>query len=281
MATNRLTARLIDLTVASPALGAKTHVRLILPRDFVSAPAKRWPVLYLLHGCCDTYKSWSRSSDVVKFFENRNVLVVMPDGGQVGFYSDWKLGPHWETFHVGELRRLLEQHYRAGSRRAIAGLSMGGLGALDYTARHPGLFRAAASFSGMVDSRLDASITSGFQGLVESVGEDPDDLWGDPDKDAATWRAHNPTDLIARLGDTPVFVSSGTGTPGPLDKPGTAEDTNEQFVYPQNRVFAPKLRAADHNARIDLYGPGTHNWPYWQREFHRAWPLLAAALGST
>ena len=41
-----------------------------------------------------------------------------------------------------------------------------------------------------------------------------------------------------------------------------AFDTNEQFVYPQNRVFAPKLRAADHNARIDLYGPGTHNWPY-------------------
>jgi S-formylglutathione hydrolase FrmB len=281
VSTTHVSSRLVDLTINSPALKAKARVRLILPHDFASAPTQRWPVLYLLHGCCDTYQSWSRNTDIVKFFGNRNVLVVMPDGGKIGFYSDWRLGPHWETFHTGELRTLLEQRYRAGSRRAIAGLSMGGLGALDYTARHPDLFSAAASFSGMVDSRLDPSVTSAYQGLVQSNGEDPDDLWGDPDKNAAIWRAHNPADLTARLGKTPVFVSSGTGAPGPLDKREQSADSTEQFIYAQNRVFAPKLRAADRNARIDLYGPGTHSWPYWQREFHRSWPLLAAALGVT
>jgi diacylglycerol O-acyltransferase/trehalose O-mycolyltransferase len=203
----------------------------------------------------------------------------MPDGGQVGFYSDWSLGPHWETYHVTELPALLAKRYRAGTARAIAGLSMGGLGALDYTARHPGVFRAAASFSGIVDTRLDATVTGNYQGLVQSYGEDPDDLWGDPTKDAARWKAHNPADLIDRLGATPVFVSSGTGTPGPLDKRGAVADQIEQSIYAQNRVFAPRLRAHDPHARIDLYGPGTHNWPYWQREFHRAWPMLAAALG--
>jgi diacylglycerol O-acyltransferase / trehalose O-mycolyltransferase len=277
-ATKRVSARMVDLTVDSPALGHAARVRLILPRDFASRPQQRWPVLYLLHGCCDTYLSWSRSTDVVRFFGNRNVLVVMPDGGSVGFYSDWLHGPRWETFHLVELLTLLGQHYRAGSARAIAGLSMGGLGALDYTARHPGMFRAVASFSGIVDTRLDASVSSGYQRLASSYGANPDDLWGDPTKDAAQWKAHNPTDLIAKLGDTPAFVSSGTGDPGPLDKSDTAFNSIEASIYAENRVFGPRLRAADAHARIDFYGPGTHNWPYWQREFHRAWPMLAAAL---
>ncbi|NKZ06931.1 hypothetical protein HGB48_24795 [Actinomadura latina] len=58
--------------------------------------------------------------------------------------------PKWETFHLAELRQILERGYRAGPDRAVAGSSTGGLGALAYAARHRGLFRAAASFSGPV-----------------------------------------------------------------------------------------------------------------------------------
>ena len=69
----------------------------------------------------------------------------MPEAGQVGFYSDWRArsgGPsRWETFHLTELRQLLERDWRAGNRRVVAGLSMGGLGAMAYAARHPGMFR--------------------------------------------------------------------------------------------------------------------------------------------
>jgi diacylglycerol O-acyltransferase / trehalose O-mycolyltransferase len=134
----------LDLGISWPAVG-RAMLRLILPRDYDRRRSARWPVLYLLHGCCDSYLSWTRSTDVVRFFAARDVLVVMPDGGRVGFYSDWSRGPRWETFHLVELVRLLHQRYRASDVRAVAGVSMGGLGALDYAARHPGMFRAAAS----------------------------------------------------------------------------------------------------------------------------------------
>jgi diacylglycerol O-acyltransferase/trehalose O-mycolyltransferase len=45
-------------------------------------------VLWLLHGCCDTYQSWTRSTDVVELAELADVLVVMPEASEVGFYAD-------------------------------------------------------------------------------------------------------------------------------------------------------------------------------------------------
>ena len=269
----------VDLDVSSPAVG-RTAVRIILPRDYERRPATRWPVLYLLHGCCDSYVSWARSSDVVHFFATRNVLVVMPDGGRVGFYSDWLRGPRWETFHLVELVQLLQLHYRAGGVRAIAGVSMGGLGALDYAARHPGMFRAAASFSGIVDTRLSSSESARYQRLVRANGADPDELWGDPQADARRWAEHNPTDLAARLRGTTLFVSAGNGQPGPLDAGTTTSDLIEPSIDAENLAFTARLRQLGIPATVDLYGDGTHNWPYWQREFHKAWPLLAQALGT-
>jgi len=142
--------RTVDLTIRSPALGASAQVRLLTPQGWTAGRTGRtWPVLYLLHGCCDTYDSWERETDLARIPALRDVLVVMPSGGQVGFYSDWlnhgrRGPPAWETFHLVELRRILERDYAAGTRRAVAGLSMGGLGAMAYAARHPGMFAAAA-----------------------------------------------------------------------------------------------------------------------------------------
>jgi S-formylglutathione hydrolase FrmB len=55
-------------------------------------------------------------------------------------------GPRWETFHTTELPSLLTQQYPASTLAAVARVSMGGLGAMDYTARHPGMFAVAGSF---------------------------------------------------------------------------------------------------------------------------------------
>jgi diacylglycerol O-acyltransferase / trehalose O-mycolyltransferase len=46
-------------------------------------------VFYLLHGCCDTYDSWTRETDVEQLRRLRNVLVVMPEAGPFGWYSNW------------------------------------------------------------------------------------------------------------------------------------------------------------------------------------------------
>ena len=273
--------RMLDLTVDSPAVGRRVPVRLLLPAGFDGAPGRRWPVLYLLHGCCDDYRSWTEQTDVEELTAPSDVLVVMPDGGAVGFYSDWLRGPAWETFHLVEMRQLLERGYRAGPQRAIAGLSMGGLGAIAYAARHPGVFRAAASFSGLLNTRT--TYGGGPRGhqfrLIEGEGEDPLALWGDPDQQAAVWAAHNPHDLAPRLRGTTLFVSTGNGDPGPLDPPGSTADDAEQLTHAETAEFVDRLRALRIPATADLYGPGTHTWPYWQRGLHRSWPLLSRALG--
>ncbi len=280
VATTVLSARMRDLTVASPALGETVKVRLLLPARYPARPGGRWPVLYLLHGCCDTYRSWTRSTDVEALTAHSDVLVVMPDGGKAGFYSDWLTGPRWETFHLAELRQILERDYRASTVMAVAGASMGGLGALAYAARHPGLFRAAASFSGIVDTRLTPQESMRYVDLVRSQGEDPSRLWGDPRGDSAVWAAHNPYDLAPGLRGTQLFVAVGTGQPGPLDPAGTAASTIETSLAAENAAFAERLRALKIPAQVDFYGPGTHNWPYWQRDLHHAWPLLQHALGA-
>jgi S-formylglutathione hydrolase FrmB len=283
--TLELGDRTVDLMVRSPAVGADVPVRLLLPRGPApsaaaqsstgSGTAAGWPVLLLLHGCCNEYGSWTRETDVEQLTADSGVLVVMPDGGPAGFYSDWLDGPGWETFHTVELPMVLAAAYHASDRWVVAGLSMGGLGALDYAARHPALFRAVAAFSPIADTLHDPS---GYQELVRSQGEDPDRLWGDPAADVEVWRAHNPTDLAARLRGRPVYLSIGDGDPGPLDAPTAGVDRVEQSLFAESLTLRDALEDAGVDATFDSYGAGRHAWPYWERSLHRAWPMLTAAL---
>src|SRR5262249_39373157 len=134
-------------------------VRVIVPPRY-DRGRKRYPVLYLLHGAGDTFATWTELTDAEDFSAAFPIIIVMPDGGHdagAGFYSDWVDGSRqWETFHTRVLRRWVDHRFRTlpGWRhRAVAGLSMGGFGAMSYAARHHHLFRAAASFSGAVDTR--------------------------------------------------------------------------------------------------------------------------------
>jgi diacylglycerol O-acyltransferase / trehalose O-mycolyltransferase len=145
------------------------------------------PVLWLLHGGGDTYQAWTRSTDVEQLAGLAEVLVVMPEGGQAGWYSDWyhpgREGPsRWETFHLTGLRQKLERDSRAGNRRVVAGLSMGGLGAMAYAARHPGMFRAAACYSGNLHTRYlgpPMNASDMIRDQLSVFHEDPNALWGD------------------------------------------------------------------------------------------------------
>jgi S-formylglutathione hydrolase FrmB len=279
-----LDARTAELTIDSPALGTQVNTRLLVPEGW--STRADWPVLYLLHGCCASYASWTDNTDVEALTKASPVLVVMPEAGEVGFYSDWWNhgqggAPAWETFHLTELRQLLERGYGAGKRRAIAGLSMGGFGTLSYAARHPGMFRFAASYSGVIDTRYHDDTFDGSKSALELVGSYASDayaLWGDPKQQAAIWAAHNPTDLAPMLRTTPVFVSCGNGQPGRYDPAGKPADRSETVLYKENVSFIDRARKAGVTVTTDLYGPGTHTWPYWQRELHRSYPLIAKSL---
>lgn len=273
-----LSPRMVDLRVASPAVGWEVPVRILLPEGFAAEPGRTWPVLYLLHGCCDSYDSWTRFSDVEELSADDDVLVVMPDGGASGWYSDWRDGPGWETFHLTELRRILVEDFRAGRAESIGGLSMGGLGALGYAARHPGRFRSAASLSGVVRPRHEPSRVLGVVESEPVPGLAPEDLWGDPVADAAVWREHDPYDMAESLRGTELFLYCGSGAAGDLDPVGTGRDPTETSLHRDNVSLVGRLESLGITAEVNVGGPGTHTGPYWARELRRIWPALMASL---
>ncbi len=258
-------------------------VRVILPKSWKSERRRTFPALYMLHGGADDYTSWTRETDVEALAENSEVLVVMPDGGQHGYYSDWYAGrPRWETFHTVELVRLMERQFRANSSRAAIGLSMGGFGALNYAARHRGLFRYVASMSSYVD--LDEPSVRSLLGLSSVMeGVDLKQVWGDPKERADIWQAHNPAARPRAFRGTKVHLSAGSGTPGPLDEshplPVIWVGSMAETPLPASmKKFAESLQSAGVDVSTNLYEPGTHSWPYWQRELHLIWPTVMEEL---
>jgi diacylglycerol O-acyltransferase / trehalose O-mycolyltransferase len=276
--------RQVDLTIASPALATEAKVRLLTPDGWEDRrPGQTWPVLYLLHGCCGDYTSWTGATDVENFTELRNVLVVMPEAGVTGWYSNWwNYGeggaPAWETFHLREVRTIVERHYGASDRRVVAGLSMGGFGALSYAARNPGLFQAAASYSGVVDNRHTPGAAGTILGFVRRYNLDPIALWGDSGAQADIWAAHNPVDLAPRLRHIPIYLSCGNGENGPLDPPDVSGGI-EVLLEDENLLLAERLdEVGARHVVTHFYGPGTHAWAYWERELRLSLPLLLNAL---
>lgn len=284
VAEKRVAPRELDLTVSSPALGTTAKVRLLTPDGWRQGSSRHWPTLWLLHGCCGGYASWSTRTDVASIARLRHVLVVMPEAGDTGFYSDWLHhgaggAPGWETFHLSELLPILDYSYGGSPDQAVAGLSMGGFGALSYAARHPGMFRAAASYSGVDDPLYEPGGPRNVLAVARAAGADPYALWGGPVADRAVWAAHDPYDLARSLRSLPVFLSAGNGGAGPFDPPGRTS-ADEKLYLAENQHLADRLRAlGDHRLVTDFYGAGTHTWPYWQRELHRSLPMLLKALG--
>ena len=276
-------ARTRDLTIESPAVGV-VKVRLLLPTRFEAQPKTRWPVLYLLHPAMQTHGFWTSSTDVAALTAPTGLLVVMPDGGDWGNYTDWWNGgqggpPKWETFHLVELRQLLERNWQAGERRAVAGASMGGLGAMAYAARQPGTFLAAASYSGGLDLLGGAAFLTR---LMAAFDASPTPIWGDPVAQADVWLAHDPIVLAPALEGTQLFVSYGDGTPGPLEVSASPNldptGEAEAGIAIQNRTFVQRLGQLKIPATVDAYA-GTHNIVYWERALHRSLPLLVRAVG--
>jgi diacylglycerol O-acyltransferase / trehalose O-mycolyltransferase len=282
----RIDGRTVDIQVTSPAMGGVEHVRLLLPKDWSRRATRTWPVLYLLHGSGDDYTVWTKNTDVEQATADAEAIVAMPDGGKCGNYSNWwnqgKFGPPaWETFHLTELRQILEHDYRAGPQRAIAGLSMGGFGAMSYAARHPDMFKAVASYSGTVNP-LDFPMPIMAMGLF-CPGLDWKDLWGDPavPGQLEIWQLHNPPNQAENLRGKALFMSSGNGKSGPLDGCCSIfDDWVEHLVQAESQSLLDRLNSLRIPVTTDFYGPGHHSWPYWQRELHRSLPLLLSAIGA-
>jgi S-formylglutathione hydrolase FrmB len=272
ISVTRLDPRLEQLTFATPVVAGITGVRILLPAGYKNHPRRRYPVLYLLHGAVDDYTSWTREGDAEQLTARYGLIVVMPDSGPGGGYTDWYNGgaggpPEWEIYHIDELIPWIDQHLRTlptRAERAIAGLSMGGFGAMSYAARHPDLFAAAASFSGAVDTNnpLDIAVTA-------------NPVFGPRLTEEVRWRAHNPWDLAGNLRGLSLTIRTGNGLPG---GPFGGGDIVEATVHQMSVSFHDRLVQLGVPSIWDDYGPGGHDWPYWQRDLRETLPTFMSVF---
>ncbi|GAA2583004.1 alpha/beta hydrolase family protein [Actinomadura fulvescens] len=289
-----LDASTVDLSVQSPAVAQTVKVRVRVPQGWQRDSARTWPVVFALGGgdSADTQATWMERTDIEDVAAQWDALVVMPDPGQAGFTDWYNYGafgvPAWETFHTTELRQLVERNLRGGDDRAAIGLSTGGHGALTMAGRHPGLFRYAASYSGVLHITM-PGIDSQLL-LLNLPAGDAFRIWGVPWLHSANWRANNPYDLAAKLRGTGLYVSSGTtGDRGPLDptdlslpeaiRARLVGGISEQLTGLTSSAFVGRLRSLGIPVTANLYGDGWHQWAYWNREMKASWPLVMQAVG--
>lgn len=273
-----LGSRTIDVSVPSAALGRSAPVRLILPTGFDTQPTRTYPVLYLLHGAHDDYTSWTRETDIEAFTAGRDLIVAMPDGGPTGIPTAWRSGPDYETFQLSEVPALLARSYRASGVRVVAGVSTGGYGAMAHAARHPGMFAAAASYSGILDT-MAPGVPTLMDAIVARENLAPASLWGNPFLNLLTWRDFNPRDRAQGLRGTALYVSSGSGLAG-----GTGDwlpEALESALWPSAHSFTDTLALLRVPVTTHFYAGGGHSWAYWKPEFTASWPMLARGLGVT
>jgi S-formylglutathione hydrolase FrmB len=137
----------------------KSIPNLVITPDKYSAQKEGFPVLYLLHGAGNDFSEWLRHAPNLGLFADKyNFIIVCPDAGRTSWYFDSPVDPSmkYETYISKELVGWLDSNYRTipdRSKRAIAGLSMGGHGALYLGIRHQEIWGAAGSMAGGVDIR--------------------------------------------------------------------------------------------------------------------------------
>lgn len=139
----------------SPAVERQMKFDIALPPDYDES-ADRYPVLYLLHGYMQNYTVWGRNLGAAFYARNfRDLIIVMPDAGNSWYinYASSTAGQRnqWEDHIIQDVIGYVDSNYRTVDQRegrAIAGLSMGGYGALTLALRHPDKFVSVASTSG-------------------------------------------------------------------------------------------------------------------------------------
>jgi len=144
--------RSVDFTLSSAALRRAMPYRVFLPASL--RPGARYPVVYLLHGGGGGYRDWSNDSDVAQYAA-QGLILVMPEGESSYFVnSATRPGDRYEDYIVQDLIPDVERHFPVRSTRsgrAIAGVSMGGYGAIRIAFDHPDLF----AFVGTISAALD------------------------------------------------------------------------------------------------------------------------------
>lgn len=208
-----------------------------------SNPAPAVPVLYLLHGLSDDATAWTRYTSIERYVEPLGLAVVMPQVARSFYLDQAHGGRYWEHLSQ-ELPAVVESFFRVSTRRDdtfVAGLSMGGYGAMKWALHQPERFAAAASLSGALDlatrqasGALRPDLADAAIGQRQVAGSDDD--------------------LIALLERR---VDAGTQLPGLYVSCGTDDE-----LVGESRAFLATADRLGVDVTRDL-GRGAHEWSYW------------------
>jgi putative tributyrin esterase len=243
---NFATVRLEDVAFHSLALGRDVTYRVYLPAQ-IAAGAKL-PVVYLLHGAWESYRTWSDYSEA-GLLAARGMILVMPDGALSYWVNEAGApGDRYGSFLLDDLRADVERRFPAQtdrSGRAIIGVSMGGFAATEYALMRPELF----VFAGALSPALDA-----------------------PER-RFSWRRLGQSMRLKR-----VFGPDGSSQrreEDPFELVETADPAKTPYIYltagDQEALLEPLRRfAAQLERRGFLYEfhttAGGHNWGTWNRQ---------------
>lgn len=266
------------------------QVQILLARDWHSNPDRNFPEVWALDGlrARDDESGWTIETNIEQFYADKNVNVIMPVGGESSFYADWNEPNNdqhyqWETFLTQELVPVLDNAFRSDTRRAVAGISMGGTAAMNLAQRNPHLFDFVGSFSGYLDTTTPGMPEAITAAQLDAGGYDSQAMWGP--FGSQDWIDHDPKLGIEALAGKTVYVSAGNGTDdygqpdsvarGPANYAGRGLEILSRM---SSQTFVNRAAAADVPVVTQFRPSGVHSWEYWQYEMTQAWPYMADAL---
>lgn len=201
-----------------------------------------FPVVYLLHGAGGDYSNWVKKVPAIKTFADAyQVIIVCPDGGSYSWYLDSPVDTSmkYETYISTEVPAYIDTHYatiKHRNGRAIAGLSMGGHGALFIAFRHAVFFGACGSMSGLTDLNAAGSKYE----LIKRIGDTLTHAQNWKKFSAINFTENYPEDSLA------VIIDCGT----------------EDAFFTINRMLHEKMLTLKIPHEY-IERPGKHEWAYW------------------
>ncbi len=222
------------------------------PGDIGAVPVRQRKVLYLLHGLSDDASAWQRYSAIEAIAERHGLVVVMPSVGR-SFYADLPNGQLYFTYLVEELPAYLGDVFGLHPQRKdtfIAGVSMGGYGALKAAFLRPELYTAAASFSGFLS--------------LEFLKLYPND----PRVQEFSYIFGDPNSISGGPHDPAVWLKNAAENPSALPDLHMACGTDDD-LYPLNTLFYNACRSLEIPITYNEEAGARHSWFFWDAQIRR------------
>jgi S-formylglutathione hydrolase FrmB len=248
-------------TINSAALGREMKYRVLLPNGYDTSP-RRYPVLYLLHGLGGNYTDWTMRSNLAEYSRSFPLIIVMPDGENSWYTNSLDGTSKFEDYITTDLPADVVRKFRTiNSRygRSIAGLSMGGYGALKLALKRPAQFAVVGAFSGAFSITQDLESTLGATdsaavktifGAADSQARKDNDVF----RMAAAMKPAGAPYVYLDCGNADGLLQTNREVAQAIHKSGVAYEYHEV--------------------------PGAHTWDYWDRRIREFLPLLMRKLAN-